>query len=464
MREEDRFSAPYTIPSSCGTYNTDHLPPIQGIPQKYDRKDDQVVGFKMAQTFPEIAALKANYNMNQKKKSLLEKRKIIASDLCSFFAAMGMILMILDNEFIMNSVYDLGSSGSYVVKSLCTLSTFFLLIFVICVKVLSYQLNDGRDNITFLKVFLTILELLLYSIHPIPGEFTFKWKITPIHATESITVVYRVDVVLSLFMVSRFYLFLQTYLLHLNMFDDKFNFIGKMNGVDFNIYFKLKTLTTFYPARVLLVFNSVWLITASWYLRLTERLFDSAFNDMQNSMWCTIVTFLTVGYGDLYPISVLGRTIAMFTGFVGIASSSLLITVLAQTLKLTMAEEFVQNYISTNTNKHKIRNSAAKIIQKAWLSYKYRKIQKATKSSLNRGKLENNVRKFKRLKYERKKDKFENDNSIEAKQRNICEVQKTMLETITDILRHQETCIEKINSLEKTINSLKHQPSLSTRV
>ncbi len=33
-------------------------------------------------------------------------------------------------------------------------------------------------------------------------------------------------------------------------------------------------------------------------------------------MWCVLVTFLTIGYGDIVPVTPLGRVIVSLTGFV----------------------------------------------------------------------------------------------------------------------------------------------------
>ena len=46
------------------------------------------------------------------------------------------------------------------------------------------------------------------------------------------------------------------------------------------------------------------------------RGFNGTFKDFSHCTWMIIVTFLTVGYGDLTPLTFIGRTIAMVTGFV----------------------------------------------------------------------------------------------------------------------------------------------------
>ena len=43
------------------------------------------------------------------------------------------------------------------------------------------------------------------------------------------------------------------------------------------------------------------------------------FTSMGTTMWWAIITFTTVGYGDMYPVTVLGRIMTSFVSFLGIA-------------------------------------------------------------------------------------------------------------------------------------------------
>ena len=43
------------------------------------------------------------------------------------------------------------------------------------------------------------------------------------------------------------------------------------------------------------------------------------FKNIGDSMWWAVITFTTVGYGDIYPITPIGRILCAFISFVGIA-------------------------------------------------------------------------------------------------------------------------------------------------
>lgn len=43
------------------------------------------------------------------------------------------------------------------------------------------------------------------------------------------------------------------------------------------------------------------------------------FSSMATTLWWAVITFTTVGYGDMYPVSTLGRILTTFVSFLGIA-------------------------------------------------------------------------------------------------------------------------------------------------
>ena len=56
-------------------------------------------------------------------------------------------------------------------------------------------------------------------------------------------------------------------------------------------------------------------------------------------MWLTIITMTTVGYGDLFPRTHLGRLVAIISCFIGMALVSLLVATLNRIIEFTREEE-----------------------------------------------------------------------------------------------------------------------------
>lgn len=74
------------------------------------------------------------------------------------------------------------------------------------------------------------------------------------------------------------------------------------------------------------------LLISSGLITLTEPP-DSGLTDFGQAMWWSVVTSTTVGYGDLYPVSGLGKTVAVFLPmFMGIGLGAAFITHLASRL------------------------------------------------------------------------------------------------------------------------------------
>lgn len=56
----------------------------------------------------------------------------------------------------------------------------------------------------------------------------------------------------------------------------------------------------------------------------------TAFSSIPQAMWWCVVTITTVGYGDMYPATFLGRLVAVFTMFSGLALFGLLMNVIGK--------------------------------------------------------------------------------------------------------------------------------------
>jgi voltage-gated potassium channel len=69
---------------------------------------------------------------------------------------------------------------------------------------------------------------------------------------------------------------------------------------------------TFFLSLILIVFSGI----VVYYAENASQ--PDVFNNIGNSIWWALATLTTVGYGDIYPITVLGKLIASFVAIVGI--------------------------------------------------------------------------------------------------------------------------------------------------
>jgi uncharacterized membrane protein len=56
-----------------------------------------------------------------------------------------------------------------------------------------------------------------------------------------------------------------------------------------------------------------------------------------DALYFTFVTGLTIGYGDIAPLTLAGRVVAILTGLVGILITGLIVAVAVYALRETMA-------------------------------------------------------------------------------------------------------------------------------
>lgn len=125
---------------------------------------------------------------------------------------------------------------------------------------------------TFERILFVVLELLVCSIHPVPGRYIFSWTTRLARSYTPAAADADVDIVLSVPMFLRLYLIGRVTLLHSKLFTDASSrSIGALNKISFDTRFVMKTLMTICPGTVLLVFSvSCWII-AAWTVRVCER-------------------------------------------------------------------------------------------------------------------------------------------------------------------------------------------------
>ena len=132
--------------------------------------------------------------------------------------------------------------------------------------------DDWRIAMTYERIFLLILELLVCAVHPIPGQYAFAWTTRLPFTNPPSAAKADIDILLSIPMFLRLYLIGRVMLLHSKLFSDASSrSIGALNKISFDTRFVMKTLMTICPGTVLLVFSvSCWII-AAWTVRVCER-------------------------------------------------------------------------------------------------------------------------------------------------------------------------------------------------
>ncbi|CAF1334374.1 unnamed protein product, partial [Rotaria sp. Silwood1] len=129
-----------------------------------------------------------------------------------------------------------------------------------------------------------------------------------------------------------------------------------------------------YPVSCLTTFCMIVFFVESWCLRACCYTPTNEYMSMLNAMWCFIITFTTIGYGDFVPSTYCGRTIAAIIGLFGILASALLIAVLTQKLLLNRWEKYVHNFVLNVGLAKEHKMHAANVIKFAFQVWYLKKI------------------------------------------------------------------------------------------
>lgn len=108
------------------------------------------------------------------------------------------------------------------------------------------------------------------------------------------------------------------------------------------------------------------LIVSIFVFGYTIRIFDEKlsqvsgqnFESLTNSLWLSVVTMTTVGYGDFYPKSLPSRLIGVVLSFWGVYLVSLFLIALDNALEWEDTEEKAYDMITSLQNKEEIKRQS----------------------------------------------------------------------------------------------------------
>jgi hypothetical protein len=86
----------------------------------------------------------------------------------------------------------------------------------------------------------------------------------------------------------------------------------------------------FWKIRVIIGGLFAWLVVNAAAIAYLEKM------PFADALYFTFITGLTVGYGDIAPVTLLGRVIAILSGLLGVIVSGLIVAVAVYALKKAM--------------------------------------------------------------------------------------------------------------------------------
>lgn len=318
--------------------------------------------------------------LGQNYKSYELRRKV--EDWLAVIAMIGIALAF----FLSNHVWDSNSNCDEIDEVDCYSDDTIAVVLKICIlvdslvcvalltwrEILSTRINVLRDiwppgtrfftNHHSLRRYLFEFALLAYHI-PVGVDCYFGEGDTRMHVSN-----------LNVFMLVRLYLLLDVMRNHSGFFGQQIHFIGMLNSVDtMGIPFNFKMMLKQNPAMLLLpMLCLVWISTAC-AVTIAERADpDANITRFDDALYFVLITMSTVGYGDYFPVTGLGRLVVVVGGVVGgTVIATLLIAVFVNMTETSKEENFVINVVNKRHWTKEIRNTAAGVLQAAYRRYEH---------------------------------------------------------------------------------------------
>jgi potassium intermediate/small conductance calcium-activated channel subfamily N protein 2 len=250
-----------------------------------------------------------------------------------------------------------------------------------------------------------LIEFFLAIIHPnilLKDKYvktSKKWNL--------LAVKYQINDFLLAIMLFRSYYFLKFYILCTNYYGARADRICKMMGKQTNYIFSFKCILISKTIQTLIFITVLTCLMFSYMLKVIEgpvyllgraEYHENSYMQYLNCFWNVLVTMTTVGYGDYYPKSVLGRFVVFLVSIIGNIIVALNIDHFQSHTELNDDEKRVLDLIKRFEEKDEIKNLAVSYFKN---NFEY----VITKRKYFRGEIPNDKNQKKNM-IKRARDKF----------------------------------------------------------
>ncbi|KAF8382907.1 kcnl-1 [Pristionchus pacificus] len=374
----------------------------------------------------------AKMRCRQRKQLFVTRNKVC--DLSLLLAIAGLIFVIIDAELtaLSSHTHILKSHPiSLALRGACVIATVLLIACLIryhSIEVKIALIDSGADDwrvaVSCERAVKLCLEILVCSICPFPGTGSINWPHINAETRAVKMIPVPVDALLAVPMFLRSYLLCRFMVLHSKQF------------------------------QVLVVFTVSYWICMSWMFTQCERYDEKLTSEHYylNSMWFIMVTFMSIGYGDIVPNTYCGRTLSIATGIVGAGVSSALIAVISRKLELSRAEKHVNNFMADSKLTNQRKNAAASVLQETWFIHKYKKmLHKGDDLRLrhHQRRFLHSINEFRRIKWDQRKLQEKGNTLLD-----VGKLHSDMHETLWEMHRTQDHFISQVDLLTQKIVEL----------
>lgn len=289
-------------------------------------------------------------------------------------------------DILEGSAWSLGrSSLSDMTKSASTAFTVLMLV-ALCVKAhLTYQLYGVQGQLLPAQRFIDTdiarnfaIEMIVSAVHCPAGVYALVNTTNPIN----ITITYDLDSLLSVLMFARLAMLVGMVIKEISGFNSAASRIVQNSlNLSFDLSFATRHLLDSQPVLSALTIYAATIGILTYAMRVAERPIcktpaavaswgTSCNKDIDsplNAAWMVVITTLTVGYGDLYPLTNLGRLISVIAAIIGIVVIALLVNAVSASTKFNADESRALGQLEKKQLTMKRQKVAARVVGAAML-------------------------------------------------------------------------------------------------
>lgn len=195
--------------------------------------------------------------------------------------------------------------------------------------------------LSFEKIIITIINGFVFIWHPTP---LFHNQVTTLYNSKfKFNQELTVNSLLFSLLLFRFWFVFKLLVDFSEYSSARTKRVCRMNNFNVNFSFCIKSLMESQPYHVYGILLSLCIVVCTFMLNIYESGLDDIsgfnFSSYWNCVWCTIITMTTVGFGDMYPSSMIGRIIGLICSFIGVFLMSMLVVTITTVLNLDQHEK-----------------------------------------------------------------------------------------------------------------------------
>ena len=192
-----------------------------------------------------------------------------------------------------------------------------------------------------------LIEVIIALLHP--NILTKNIKFTTNKEIYGAKAQYELNDLFLIITLMRVYIIFRYFIVSSKFYSARCNRIGRMIGSKLTRLYVIKCIVIDSPIYFLIVVSIVLIVTFALVLRIVEsRVYtindinnpnDNDYRPFWNCVWNVVVTMTGVGYGDYYPITIVGRLVNCFNSLFGTCLTSFMFVVLQNSLAFNENEE-----------------------------------------------------------------------------------------------------------------------------